>query len=189
LTPLLLVVRAAPTAREGGVRAWWGLAGYVLVTQYWLLPSAGPLLAVLAAGLGALWVPWGWAAHRMLSGSITLRGTLAAVAVLPSAWVLAEAVRSWHRLGGPWALLGASQWNQPATLVSASLGGVWLTSFLLVATNTAVAGVILHRGVARRAITSAVALVCAGLVRAESGTSGRSDANTGRPVGSSRPDS
>jgi len=85
------------------------------------------------------------------------------VAVLPSAWVLAEAVRSWHRLGGPWALLGASQWNQPATLVSASLGGVWLTSFLLVATNTAVAGVILHRGVARRVITLAVALVCAGV--------------------------
>ena len=163
LTPLLLVVRAAPTAREGGVRAWWGLAGYVLVTQYWLLPSAGPLLAVLAAGLGALWVPWGWAAHRLLSAPVTLRGTLAAVAVLPSAWVLAEAVRSWHRLGGPWALLGASQWNQPATLVSASLGGVWLTSFLLVATNTAVAGVILHRGVARRVITLAVALVCAGL--------------------------
>jgi len=61
LTPLLLVVRTAPTAREGGVRAWWALAGYVLVTQYWLLPIAGPLLAVLAAGLGALWVPWGWA--------------------------------------------------------------------------------------------------------------------------------
>ena len=163
LTPLLLVVRAAPTAREGGARAWWGLAGYVLVTQYWLLPSAGPFVAVLAAGLGALWVPWGWAAHRLLSAPVTLRGTLAAVAVLPSAWVLAEAVRSWHRLGGPWALLGASQWNQPATLVSASLGGVWLTSFLLVATNTAVAGVILHRGVARRGITLAVALVCAGL--------------------------
>jgi len=162
LTPLLLVVRAAPTAREGGVRAWSGLAGYVLATQYWLLPSAGPLLAVLAAGLGALWVPWGWAAHRLLSAPVTLRGTIAAVAVLPSAWVLAEAVRSWHRLGGPWALLGASQWNQPATLVSASLGGVWLTSFLLVATNTAVTGVILHRSVARRAITLAVALVCAG---------------------------
>lgn len=80
LTPLLLVVRAAATAREGGVRAWWGLAGYVLVTQYWLLPSAGPLLAVLAAGLGALWVPWGWAAHRLLSDPSTLRGTLAAVA-------------------------------------------------------------------------------------------------------------
>jgi hypothetical protein len=41
VVPLLLVVRAAPTAREGGVRAWCGLAGYVLTTQYWLLPRPG----------------------------------------------------------------------------------------------------------------------------------------------------
>ena len=40
---------------------------------------------------------------------------------------------------------------------------MWLTSFLLVATNTAVAAVILHRDVARRAITLGVALVCAGV--------------------------
>ncbi|MDT5150289.1 MAG: apolipoprotein N-acyltransferase [Mycobacterium sp.] len=163
LTPLLLVVRAAPTAREGGMRAWCGLSGYVLATQYWLLPSAGPLLAVLAVGLAALWVPWGWAAHRLLSAPVTLRGTLAAVAVLPSAWVMAEAVRSWHHLGGPWALLGASQWNQPAMLASASLGGVWMTSFLLVAVNTAIVGVILQRGVPGRVITLAVALAWVGL--------------------------
>ena len=55
VVPLLLLVRAAPTARESAVRAWWGLGGYVLITQYWLLPSIGPLLMVLAAGLGALW--------------------------------------------------------------------------------------------------------------------------------------
>ena len=69
------------------------------------------------------------------------------MAVLPSAWVMAEAVRSWPSLGGPWASLGASQWNQPATLASASLGGVWLTSFVIVGANTAIAGVILHRRV------------------------------------------
>jgi apolipoprotein N-acyltransferase len=163
VVPLVLVIRAAPTAREGAVRAWWGLAGYVLATQYWLLPTAGPLLVVLAAGLGALWLPWGWACHRLLSAPVTIGRTLAAVAVLPSAWVLAEAVRSWPSLGGPWALLGASQWNQPATLASASLGGVWLTSVLLVAANTALAAAILHRAVSARVITVAVALACAGL--------------------------
>ena len=83
--------------------------------------------------------------------------------VLPSAWVMAEAIRSWQSLGGPWALLGASEWNQPATLASASLGGVWLTTFLLVAANTAIAGVMLHRGVSGRVIALTVALVCAGL--------------------------
>jgi apolipoprotein N-acyltransferase len=163
VVPLLLVVRAAPTAREGGVRAWCGLAGYVLTTQYWLLPSAGPLLVVMAALLGAFWLPWGWAAHRLLSAPVTTRRTLAAVIVLPSAWVMAEAIRSWQSLGGPWALLGASEWNRPATLASASLGGVWLTTFLLVAANTAIAGVMLRRGVSGRVIALAVALVCAGL--------------------------
>jgi apolipoprotein N-acyltransferase len=162
LVPLLLVVRAAPAALEGAVRAWIGMAGYVLATQYWLLPSAGPLLAVLAVGLGALWVPWGWAAHRLLSGPLTTGRMLAAVVVLPSAWVTAEAVRSWERLGGPWALLGASQWNQPATLASASLGGVWLTGFLIVAVNTAIVGVILLASARMIAVAVAVGLAAVG---------------------------
>jgi apolipoprotein N-acyltransferase len=145
LVPLLFVIRAAPGPFHGAARAWVGMAGYVLATQYWLFPSAGPLLAVLAAGLGALWLPWGWAAHRLLSGDPTMRRMLASVAVLPSAWVTAEAIRSWERLGGPWAALGASQWNQPTTLASASLGGVWLTSFLIVAVNVAIVGVVVLR--------------------------------------------
>ena len=138
------------------------MAGYVLATQYWLVGSAGPLLAVLAAGLGALWLPWGWAAHRLLSDQATTRRMLAAVVILPSAWVTAEAVRSWERLGGPWALLGASQWNQPSTLASASFGGVWLTSFLIVAVNTAVAGVILLRSDRVVAVAIAVGLAAVG---------------------------
>lgn len=160
LVPLLFVVRAAPSPFHGAARAWVGMAGYVLATQYWLFGSAGPLLAVLAAGLGALWLPWGWAAHRLLTGDLTMRRTLAAVAILPSAWVLAEAVRSWERLGGPWAPLGASQWNQPATLASASLGGVWLTSFLIVAVNVALVGVVVLRSA--RLIALPVVLVAAG---------------------------
>src|SRR5262249_27969361 len=130
VVPLLLIVRAAPTSWEGGVRAWCGLGGFVLATQYWLLPSAGPVLLGLAALLGALWVRWGWGAPRLLSTPATTGRTLVAVLVLPSGWVIAEAARSWQGLGGPWALLGVSQWNEPAALASASLGGVWLTSFL-----------------------------------------------------------
>jgi apolipoprotein N-acyltransferase len=163
VVPLLLVVRAAPTARAAALRAWWGMAGYVLATQYWLLPSSGPLLVVLAIGLGALWLPWGLAAYRLLGGPITARGTLVAVVVLPSAWVMAEAVRSLPSLGGPWALLGASQWNQPATLASASLGGVWLTSFVIAASNSAIALVIRHGRISARVIAAAVALACVGL--------------------------
>ncbi len=162
VVPLLLVVRAAPTAWEGGVRAWFGLAGFVFATQYWLLPSASPLLVLGAALVGAFWVPWGWAAHRLLSTPVTTRRVLAAVLVLPSAWVIAEAARSWQSLGGPWALLGASQWNQAVTLASASLGGVLLTSFLIVAVNSAVAGfLLLRRNLPGRIAAVAVALLCA----------------------------
>ncbi len=135
------------------------MTGFVLVNQYWLGASSGPLLAVFAAGVGALWFPWGWAAHRQLCGQITVRKALIAVAVLPSAWVLAEAVRSWHRLGGPWALLGASQWNQPATLATASVGGVWLVSFLVVAANTGIVGAILLRSWRAAALPVALAVV------------------------------
>jgi apolipoprotein N-acyltransferase len=163
VVPLLLVVRAAPTPWAAAVRAWCGAAGFVLTTQYWLATSIGPLLAVLAAGLGALWLPWGWFAHRLLSAPAAAGRTVSALVVLPSAWVAAEAARSWPSLGGPWASLGASQWNQPVTLASAALGGVWLTSFLLIATNTAIAGVIVHRGVSGRLVALACAIACAGL--------------------------
>ncbi|HEX2286639.1 MAG TPA: apolipoprotein N-acyltransferase, partial [Mycobacterium sp.] len=84
LVPLLLVVRAAPSTLQGAVRAWVGMAGFVFVTQYWLLPSAGPLLVVMAVGFGVLWLPWGWAAHRLMSGEFTVAKMFAAVVVLPS---------------------------------------------------------------------------------------------------------
>ncbi|OBI20519.1 hypothetical protein A5713_13950 [Mycobacterium sp. E2497] len=70
LVPLLLLVRAAPTPWEASVRAWFGVAGYVLTTQYWLVTFVGPLLVVMAAGFGALWLPWGWLAHRLLSAPV-----------------------------------------------------------------------------------------------------------------------
>jgi apolipoprotein N-acyltransferase len=137
LVPLLLVLRASPTAREAAVRGWWVGAGYIASSAYWLAPVTGPALVLVAFGLGLLWVPWGWAVWRMLAGRSPTRTLLGGVLVLPSGWVAVEAVRSWQSLGGPWALLGVSQWNQPALLASAALGGVWLTGFLVVAVNVA----------------------------------------------------
>ncbi|VBA59355.1 Apolipoprotein N-acyltransferase [Mycobacterium attenuatum] len=157
LLPLLLVVRAAASSWDGAVRAWCGLAGFVAANQYWLAGSAGPMLVLLAVGLGVLWLPWGWIAHRLLSAPVTAGRLAASLVVLPSAWVAAEAVRAWPALGGPWAPLGASQWNQPVTLASASVGGVWLTSFLVVAVNAAVAVAIVHRQALFLALGGAVA--------------------------------
>jgi apolipoprotein N-acyltransferase len=85
--------------------------------------------------LAVTWLPLGWLAWHLLG-----RGRLAAALVLlPSAFVAGEAVRSLQALGGPWGLLGASQWNAPPLLGVAAIGGVWAVSLLLVAVNVAVA--------------------------------------------------
>ena len=48
-------------------------------------------------------------------------------------------------------------------LASASLGGVWLTSFVIVAVNAAIAGMLLHRDARGRVTALAAALVCAAI--------------------------
>jgi apolipoprotein N-acyltransferase len=87
-------------------------------------------------------------------------GRLAAALVLvPSAFVAGEALRSWEALGGPWGLLGASQWNAPALLSVVALGGIWGLGFLLVAVNVAVAAALGPRAPGpTRAVAVAVAV-------------------------------
>jgi apolipoprotein N-acyltransferase len=157
LVPVLLVLRASPTAREAAVRGWWAGAGYIASSAYWLAPVTGPALALVAFGLGLLWMPWGWAAWRMLAGAPPARTLLGALLVLPSGWVALEAVRSWQSLGGPWALLGVSQWNQPDLLASAALGGVWLTGFLVVVVNVTLVVLFLTGRAGVRVVLSALA--------------------------------
>ena len=157
LVPWLLVVRHAPTAREAAMRGFFAAAGFLLAVHYWLLPSTVVFLPVAAALLGALWVPWSALTWRLLRDGRTARGLLVAVAVVPAAWVLIEPARSWSALGGPWGLLGTSQWRSPAFLAPASLGGVWLVSFLIVACNVAVAVLVETRQ--WRCRTAAIAVV------------------------------
>ncbi|MEE6179950.1 apolipoprotein N-acyltransferase [Mycobacterium sp. 050134] len=159
VVPLLWLVRAAPGPGEAAVRGWLGATAFVLATQYWLAGSAGLLLPVLAVGLGALWLPWGWLAHRLLAATVGGGRAIAALVVLPGAWVAAEVARSWPPLGGSWAPLGASQAAQPVMLASASLGGVWLTSFLVLAANTALVGLL--AGVRRRVLPACLAVAVA----------------------------
>lgn len=148
LAPLLLLARAAPSAREAGIRAWLGGSLFFLSVDSWLLPEAKILAIPAALLLGALWLPWGRLAWRLLGARTTPwevaappdgRRVAAAMVLLPSVFVLGEVVRSWDALGGPWALLGASQWNDLPILSLASLGGVWLVSLVLMAVNVGVA--------------------------------------------------
>jgi len=138
LVPGLLIMRAAPSASEAAVRGAWFGTGFVLAAHYWLAPNLGPALLLVAMALGALWAGVGVSAWALLRPPVRAARALAALLVIPAWWLLVEWVRSWQALGGPWALLGTSQWQHPAVLGLASAGGVWLLSFALVAANTGI---------------------------------------------------
>ncbi|WP_354643338.1 apolipoprotein N-acyltransferase [Kitasatospora camelliae] len=154
LVPGLELMRRAGGPREAAVRGWWFGAGFILVAMVWLVPSVGPGLLVLAAVLGVLQAPLGAAVWWLLGPRVTVRRAVAALVVVPSVWLAAEFARSWHALGGPWALLGASQWEHPAVLALASVGGVWLVSAAVVAVNTGVLVVVSTSRVGPRAVAA-----------------------------------
>ena len=142
LVPGLLLIVRSPSAREGGIRAWWLGAGYLIAALYWMAPEIGPGVLLVGAAFGVLWVPFGMAAASLLSPPVSWPRALAALVVVPSCWLLTEWLRSWQALGGPWAVYGVSQWQHPAALALAAVGGVWLISFALVLTNVAIVLVI-----------------------------------------------
>lgn len=158
LVPWMLLIRSAGTARRAALDGWFGGAGFMLAVHHWLIPSLNVFIVVLALLLGGLWAPWGWLVRRLLGPG---PGHAVAAAVLvPCGWLMVELVRSWQYLGGPWGLMGASQWQVVPALRLASVGGVWLVSFLVVLVNTCVAALIAVPDVRRPAV---VALVLAGV--------------------------
>ncbi|WP_435840875.1 apolipoprotein N-acyltransferase [Streptomyces cinnamoneus] len=142
LVPWMLLVRSAGTGRRAALEGWLGGAGFLLVVHHWLLPSLHVFILVLAALLGLLWAPWGLLVRRLLGGAPGGGRVVGALFVVPAGWLVVELVRSWEYLGGPWGLLGASQWQVAPALRVASVGGVWLVGFLIVAVNTGLTALI-----------------------------------------------
>ena len=162
LLPGLALMRAAPARREAAIRGWWFGAGYLLAAMYWLAPNLGPGLLLVAIVLGALWSTVGMATWSLLRPPVTARRALAALFVVPSCWLVGEWIRSWQGIGGPWAVLGASQWQHPAVLALAAIGGIWLVSFALVAANTGLLIALTARSSVIRLAGLAAALVAVG---------------------------
>lgn len=146
LVPLMLVLRTARTPRRALLLGWLGGVGFLVGVMSWLIPVLSVAIVALAALLGVVWAPWGWLVWRLLAGVPSRQRALGALVLVPSGWLVIETVRSWQYLGGPWGLLGASQYAQTVGLRLASVGGVWLDSLLLVAVNTAVVLLLLGRG-------------------------------------------
>ncbi|MFD7136553.1 apolipoprotein N-acyltransferase [Streptomyces sp. NPDC059894] len=167
LVPWILLARSAPTGRRAVYDGWSGGFGFMLAMHLWLLPFLHVFTLVIAALLGALWAPWGWLVRRFLAGAPARGRVVAALVVLPSGWLAVELVRSWEGLGGPWGMLGASQWQVEPALRLASVGGVWLLSFLVVAVNVALAvlaAVPAHRVPAVAGLVATAAAACAAWV-------------------------
>ncbi|MFD5622316.1 apolipoprotein N-acyltransferase [Streptomyces yangpuensis] len=138
LVPWMLLLRSAPGGRRAALEGWLGGAGFILAVHHWLLPSLHVFLVPVAALLGVLWIPWALLVREFLGGRPPAGRAARALVLVPAGWLLSELVRSWQGLGGPWGLLGASQWQVPPALRLASVGGVWLISLLVVAVNCAV---------------------------------------------------
>jgi apolipoprotein N-acyltransferase len=159
LVPGLLLIHRSPSAREAAVRGWWFGAGFLLAALHWLAPNIGPALLLVAVVFGALWTGFGVAAWGLLRPPVSAGRALAAIVVVPSYWVLTEWARSWQGFAGPWAVLGTSQWQHPAILGLAAVGGVWLVSFALVAANTGILVALVAGRTVIRALGAAAAVV------------------------------
>jgi apolipoprotein N-acyltransferase len=159
LVPGMLLMRAAPGLREAVIRGWWFGTGFLLAALYWLAPEIGPGLLLVAVVVGALWTGVAAAIWKLLYEPVNPGRALAALVVVPSYWLVIEWIRSWQALGGPWAVLGASQWQHPAVLALAAVGGVWLVSFAIVAANTGIVILLVSRGVGVRVLGAVAAAV------------------------------
>jgi apolipoprotein N-acyltransferase len=166
LVPGMLLIRAAPGWREAAVRGWWFGTGFLMAALYWLAPEIGPGLLLVAVAVGVLWTGVAIAIWGLLRAPVSAPRALAALIVVPSWWLVIEWIRSWQALGGPWAVLGASQWQHPAILALASVGGVWLVSFAIVAANTGIVIVIVSGAAGLRVLgaVAAAAVIVAGPV-------------------------
>jgi apolipoprotein N-acyltransferase len=137
LLPGMVLFTRAATTREAVARGWWFGAGYLIAMLYWMAPEIGPGLVLLGAVMGWMWSPFAVAVHKLLRPGASWWRTAAAFAVVPSCWLIPEWMRSYQGLGGPWDLYGASQWQHPAVLALAAVGGVWLVSVALLMANVA----------------------------------------------------
>ncbi len=143
LVPLLLVAEQRPFA--SGFTCGFTFFASVL---YWLnivMTTYGGLAAVYSVIAYIFLIAY----LSLYFGSVTLlacRGqrllNIPALVMVPFFWVGAEYLRGVVLTGFPWALLGYSQAGFPQAIQSADVTGVYGVSFLLVAVNCALAGVL-----------------------------------------------
>lgn len=156
LVPLLAAWREA-TARRAAALGFVAGAAYfgLLVSWAWYFGAVAlvPFVAVLAGS---------WAAAGAVVGALGSRGVRSPV-LTAAAWVVAEAVLARVPLGGfSWGEVGYALHDLPLARGLASVGGVPLVSFVVVAASDVIASLARRR--TRTDLVRAVAVVAAGVV-------------------------
>ena len=128
--------------------AWFATAPLYLALRQ-VTYRRGVSLVILFTGLQSLLINWWQGTFSYISLPFTVGLTLVqylpfifiltftvrrfrhyGLLAAPFLWVLWDFLRSLGFLGYPWGILGVSQYAHPAMIQSASLGGVWMVSFL-----------------------------------------------------------
>ena len=145
----LLVVALLGGPRAGFFWGWLGGSAFFLALLQWLnftfmtfsaipFPLTWFPTTALAVYCG-LWIGLVTAVVAWIGA----RSPMLALGLAPFAWVAAEWGRG-HLFGGfPWGLLGYSQYARLPAIQIAELGGVYAVSFVMLATNAAVAGAVM----------------------------------------------
>lgn len=149
LVPLLVAIARRPSALKAFIAGWAVGSVFFYVTCYWLTYSmihyggVPALLAYLLLVPGALVIGTFHGFFFLLLAIAMRKWTHRAILLAPAFWVALE----WIRLGVTgqlWNALGYSQAYQSSLIQSASWGGVYAVSFLILMVNSAIALLIIE---------------------------------------------
>ncbi len=143
LVPLISRLRSAD-ARWAFRLGWWAGVAFFAASLFWLdvalttfghLPRVAsvPILFLLVGFLSLFWALPSWAAVRL-----RCKAGLPLHLTLPVLWGVLEFARNYVLTGFSWASLGTSQARSLWLAQLASLGGVYLVAYAVVAVNAAI---------------------------------------------------
>ncbi len=134
LVPLFLVLRGLRPVAAAALGFAFGLAFYGPLLR-WLLVFGPPAYAVVVLVSAAYSAAFGVLSAASAGSGGDVRFLVSACL----AWVVVEWLRSLGPASFPWGLVGYSQWTNLPVLQLASVGGVYLVSTAVVATNAGLA--------------------------------------------------